>query len=258
MTVDPSTKPTLFSKLFKAGEEGMSDEEVIADAQAYIIAGSDTTAVTLTYLVWSICRDDGIKQNLLEELSSLPDDFDAAHLRDLPYLNGVIDETLHVYGAAPASLPRMVPTGGANLSGFWIPGGTTVTAQAYTMHRNPSVFPRPETFDPSRWATPTKQMKESFMPFGAGSRSKSHSILAGVAIVAEPKLIDVSANQIRCLVCLGINLARMELRLAVALFFRRFPSARVSGREGMVDQDMDEVIYFLLGPKGRRCLIDVY
>ncbi|EOO02154.1 putative benzoate 4-monooxygenase cytochrome protein [Phaeoacremonium minimum UCRPA7] len=171
MAADPSTKPTLFSKLFKAGEEGLSDEEIIADAQAYIIAGSDTTAVTLTYLIWAVCRHREVKRNLLAELATLPHDFNADDLSELPYLNQVIDETLRVYGALPAGLPRIVPPGGANLAGYWVPGGTTVTAQAYTMHRNPLVYPRPETFDPSRWATATKAMKDSLMPFGLGSRS---------------------------------------------------------------------------------------
>ncbi|MBE3046556.1 hypothetical protein IMZ48_29310 [Candidatus Bathyarchaeota archaeon] len=49
----------------------------------------------------------------------------------------------------------------------------------------------------------------------------------------------------------------MELRLAVALFFRSFPNSRVSSLEGMTDKDMEEKIYFLLAPKGKRCLVEV-
>jgi len=48
----------------------------------------------------------------------------------------------------------------------------------------------------------------------------------------------------------------MELRLATALFFRTFPRARVSTAEGMSDDDMKMLIYFLVIPKGKRCLID--
>lgn len=58
------------------------------------------------------------------------------------------------------------------------------------------------------------------------------------------------------IVCIGMHLAKMELRLAAALFFRAFPNARVSGLEGMSDGDMDEAIYFLLAPKGKRCLLE--
>jgi cytochrome P450 len=57
-------------------------------------------------------------------------------------------------------------------------------------------------------------------------------------------------------VCLGLNLARIELRLAAARFFRAFPNARVSSREGMSDKDMDPRVYVLLIPVGGRCLIE--
>ena len=53
-----------------------------------------------------------------------------------------------------------------------------------------------------------------------------------------------------------MHLAKMELRLATALFFRTFAGAKVSSLEGMSDRDMEETIYFLLAPKGKRCLIE--
>jgi hypothetical protein len=51
-------------------------------------------------------------------------------------------------------------------------------------------------------------------------------------------------------------LAEIELRLATALFFRAFPAATVSTLEDMNDEDMDPQIFFLLSPKGKRCLIN--
>jgi len=49
----------------------------------------------------------------------------------------------------------------------------------------------------------------------------------------------------------------MELRLATAFFFRSFPTARMSMREGMCDGDMDMMLHFLLSPKGKRCLVEL-
>lgn len=57
-------------------------------------------------------------------------------------------------------------------------------------------------------------------------------------------------------VCIGIHLARIELRLATALFFRRFPDARISKKEGMSSEDMLMKCFFLMTPKGHRCLIE--
>lgn len=57
-------------------------------------------------------------------------------------------------------------------------------------------------------------------------------------------------------VCIGLHLARIELRLAVAHFFRRFPTARVSMKDGMSEKDMEPKMYFLMAPQGHRCLIE--
>ncbi|KAM6516753.1 hypothetical protein FALCPG4_014926 [Fusarium falciforme] len=171
LAADPTlAKSTLFTKLFDAGKEGLSDEQIRAEALGYIVAGSDTTANTLTYLLWSVCGHKEVKQALLKELQGLPEDFHDEHLRALPYLQQVIEETLRLYSAAPAALPRDVPQAGADLAGFQLPGGVTVTTQAYSLHRDHVVFPEPERFDPTRWATPTPEMKHAFMAFGGGSR----------------------------------------------------------------------------------------
>ncbi|KAI1877584.1 hypothetical protein JX265_003592 [Neoarthrinium moseri] len=169
-------RPTLLSKLYKAGDDGMSFDEVRSNAMAYVIAGSDTTANTLTYIIWTVCKRPEIKSSLLEELQKLPENYEYVDLKPLHYLNLVIEEALRLYPAAPAGLPREIPAGGTDLFGYYIPAGYTVNIGAFSMHRNPSVFPNPENFDPLRWNSPTKAMKESFVPFGGGSRSKFWTI----------------------------------------------------------------------------------
>lgn len=57
-------------------------------------------------------------------------------------------------------------------------------------------------------------------------------------------------------VCIGLHLARLELRLAVARFFLAFPDATMSALEGMSDDDMHMQLFFLGSPKGKRCLIE--
>ncbi|KAF1942105.1 cytochrome protein [Clathrospora elynae] len=219
-------KPTLFTKMFNANEETLPHVEVVANAQAYIIAGSDTTASSLTYLVWAVCRDPSIKSRLAAELGALPDGVKDEDLKALPYLNQVIQETLRCYAAAPANLPRNVPAGGCEIDGYWMPEGTEVQTQAYSMHRDPVVYPEPERFNPSRWESPSKDMKDAFMPFGGGART-----------------------------CIGMHLARMELRIATAKFFRAYPNAKLSTLDGFCDEDMEQIIFFLIYPKNKRCLI---
>jgi cytochrome P450 len=138
-------KPTLMTPLFKAeGEDGLSEWDIVCEAQGYIVAGSDTTAVALTYLVYAVCRDQKVRGRLVAELATLPEDFTEQDTRELPYLGQVINETLRLYSSAPSALKRVVPPEGAYLAGYRLPGGVTVSTQAYTFHRDPTIFPDPE------------------------------------------------------------------------------------------------------------------
>lgn len=56
--------------------------------------------------------------------------------------------------------------------------------------------------------------------------------------------------------CIGLHLAQIELRLATTLFFRTYPNAKVSAREEFTEDDMKQKVYFLMFPKGKRCLIE--
>ncbi|KAK6839182.1 Cytochrome P450 [Apiospora arundinis] len=227
---------TLFSKLYRGpttggNESALTPLELTVDAQAYIIGGSDTLSKTLSYLVWAVCRTPGVQQKLVREIQQrlpLPGQtsFTDAQVRELPYLAMVIEETLRLYPAVPAALPRIVPPDAPELCGQRLPVGTIVTTSAYCLHRDPVAFSEPERFWPERWQNPTKSMKDAFLPFGGGSR-----------------------------VCLGLHLARLEIRLAAARFFHSFPNVEISNLEGMSDDDMEPQWYFVLTPKGKRCLI---
>lgn len=144
-------KPTLFTNLYAASKvkegECFSDREIRNDAQSFIVAGSDTTANTLVYLIWSVLKDKKIQERLVTELDieqvkehGLSDE----HLRGLPYMNQVINETLRLYPVVPSGLPRVVPEKGSTLVGHWLQGGATVTTQLYSLQRDSQIFTDPE------------------------------------------------------------------------------------------------------------------
>ena len=88
------------------------------------------------------------------------------------------------------------------------------------------------------------------MPFSAGTRGKPapKPLKRIEKFKAKLTLHDLG--------CIGIHLARMELRLAAAYFFKSFPSVIMSGKEGMTEADMQPKTFFLLVPKGHRCIVE--
>ena len=108
----------IFANMMAESEKGeyLSEEDVIAEATALIVAGTDTTAVTLTYLVWAVLSRSDLQRAVEEEVGKLKPEFNEADVEQLPLLNAVIEETLRLYGAAPGMLPRMVPE--ASIPGY--------------------------------------------------------------------------------------------------------------------------------------------
>lgn len=141
--LNENPKPTLFTPLFNKGDKGFGDEEIINLAGSNITAGSHTTATVMTYAVWSVCKQPKIRDRLVDEISTLSDGFRHNDIRHLPFLNCVIRESVRLYAAVPSVLPRAVPSGGANFLGYFIPGGTTISTQCYSLHRVEKYFPEP-------------------------------------------------------------------------------------------------------------------
>jgi cytochrome P450 len=137
----------LFGQMLAAteGQEKtmITDSSIRLEAGNLIVAGSDTTAITLTYLVWAVLKDPALQKDLEDEVAGFSEALEQDELKDAPLLNSVIEEALRLYGAAPGALPRVVPAEGVDINGHFLPRGTIVTTQAYTMHRDPSVFPNP-------------------------------------------------------------------------------------------------------------------
>ncbi|KAL2751877.1 hypothetical protein ACRALDRAFT_2045118 [Sodiomyces alcalophilus JCM 7366] len=226
---DAEYQPKLFEKVFAAEKEGtMSAKEIRENAQGYIVAGTDTTAVTLTYLVWAVCRAPArVRKALLDEMAAMAgddDDYEPSleDLKGAKYLNCVVDEALRLYGAAQTGLPKVVPRGGAVLAGYALDAGTTVEAQSYSLHRDERVFADPDTFEPGRWEDASREMRAQLVAFGGGARA-----------------------------CIGIHLAKMELRLGAFHFFRAFPGAEAAAP----DDEMSMKTFFVLAPKAGRCLV---
>ena len=261
-----STKNIFTNVLAQAEKKDgtMTDEEVIIEAGSFIIAGTDTTSTTLTYLIYCVLSNPDLQKLLEDEVEWAEEPLTDASLEKLPVLNAVVKETLRLYGAAPGPLLRVVPNGGATLAGYECPGGTIISSQASDIDSVQNVFcsssdqrhrrglstviqptflirigksfSHPGTyyqgltstsFDHSRWlssAVETEEAKMAFMPFGAGSR-----------------------------ICIGLHLAYMELRLGTAMFFRQCKGAKLAASTTPESMEVENIA--LIEPKGKQCRI---
>lgn len=91
-------------------------------------------------------------------------------LETLPLFNAFLKETLRRWPTLPGPLEREIGADGAMICDFYLPQGTEVTMQAYTLHRDPSVFPEPLNFYPERWLKETPEMRNAFSTFSHGAR----------------------------------------------------------------------------------------
>lgn len=91
--------------------------------------------------------------------------------QSLPYLSGVVKESLRMSMANPTRLARIVSFSGLQMQDLpSIPPGTGVGISAYSLHHNPDVFPQPYDFLPERWLESTPQMLRDSIAFGIGPR----------------------------------------------------------------------------------------
>ena len=111
----------------------MTDEEICAEIGSLMIGGTDTTSVTLTYTAWELAKQPQLQEQIRQELRQLGLDADSgvprySELEKLRLLDAVISEGLRLHPAAPGSLPRVTPPGGAKIMGIWVPEGVRTQA----------------------------------------------------------------------------------------------------------------------------------
>ncbi|KAK0707303.1 cytochrome P450 [Lasiosphaeris hirsuta] len=166
-------RPNLFSNMLAEAEkapdgDGTGDDDVDGDAHrltddairsevaGFLLAGSDTTSMALTYTVWAVLRHPDLQRRLEHELAGLPAAFSDRDLEALPLLGNVLDEALRLYSPGSPGILRLPPREGMTWRGYFIPGDTQVLAQQWTLVRDHALFPDPERFDETRFEQPAE------------------------------------------------------------------------------------------------------
>lgn len=141
-------------------------------------AGSDTTAIALTHVMYYLLKNPQTLSTLRNEVSTAFSNGDPiasyAKVKNLPYLKACLDESLRLLPPLCRGLERRTPPEGMQIAGQHIAGNIRVSVPAYVAHCDPVIFPDPETYRLKRWLESeevTRPMRAAFIPFSTGARA---------------------------------------------------------------------------------------
>jgi cytochrome P450 len=174
---------------------GMDDRQLRDEVLTLLLAGHDTTALTLTWAFVLLATHPSVADRLRTAVRATlgerpPMAGDAARLT---FADHVVSETLRLYPTAWAIGREALRD--TEVGGQRVPRGTTVLISPWTLHRDPRFWDEPEAFAPERWSDDSGQQtpRYAYLPFGAGQR-----------------------------VCIGAGFAQLEATLVLATIVRRF------------------------------------
>ncbi|MGD9784325.1 MAG: cytochrome P450 [Hyphomicrobiaceae bacterium] len=171
------------------------EQQAIDEIKQYLWAGTETTALTLAWALYLLSLHPEAAERVIRESETVLGDREptAADYTALVYTRSVIQETMRLY--PPVWGLIRVAAKDDEIGGKQIRAGDRIVIFGYAAHHNPKFWDEPEEFRPERWMDKSakRQVKYSYVPFGAGKRS-----------------------------CIGGAMSQVENTLALALLLRRF------------------------------------
>ncbi|XP_060075401.1 cholesterol 24-hydroxylase-like, partial [Ylistrum balloti] len=149
----------------------ITDEILLDNFITFLIGGSETTANTLSFMVYLLSQNPHCYKKLQQEI----DDNVAAvsvltpsELDDLPYLDMVMKETLRLYPIAKATYREMARD--CSLGGYHVPVGTDVVVSFYATGRSSKTLTNPHLFIPERFEPTANERVGRYVstPFSVG------------------------------------------------------------------------------------------
>lgn len=192
--------------LLLAGEDPksgrrMSTAELRDNLLTFIVAGHETTALTLAWALYLCAFDQNVQDQARAEAQAVLGDRAAtsADVTALPLIRRVVDEALRMY--PPAAFLSRTAMADDTLLGREVRAGDTVILPIYALHRHHALWPDPDRFDPARFADPKAIDRFAYLPFGDGPR-----------------------------ICIGANFAIQEAVIILATLLARFRFSLVPGK----------------------------
>jgi cytochrome P450 len=201
--VDPKTK------------RKMNTAELRDNLLTFIVAGHETTALTLSWSLYLMGFDQDAQdkaraeaQSVLKGRAATGDD-----VENLPFVRQIIDEALRLY--PPAGIISRTAQKADTLGGREIRPGDTVMIPIYALGRHEQLWDDPNAFKPERFEDRKSIDRYAYLPFGDGPR-----------------------------ICIGASFALQEAVIVLATLLSRFKFIAVKGK------DPEPVMILTLRPNG--------
>lgn len=171
----------------------LTDADISGNVLTMLLAGEDTTAATLAWIIWFLHRHREVMDQASREVKEVLGD-DACptshdQLRLLDFIEACANETMRLKPVAPILLVEAVRE--TVVGGLTVPTGTLLMCLTRPGAIDERHFPDPQTFRPARWVVGTGEpevagsARRAAIPFGAGPRMCPGRYLA----IAEIKMV---------------------------------------------------------------------
>jgi cytochrome P450 len=151
----------------------MSDEEIRDEIITMLVAGHETTATSLAWVIYRLLENPHVLATAQAEVKSVTGDGlqasrpTAEQITELSYLDAVIKETARLNPVLPIAV-RLLETD-TRIGNYELSAGSIVAPCIYLTHRQPELWPEPEAFKPDRFMG-RRVDPYTFFPFGGGVR----------------------------------------------------------------------------------------
>ncbi|HKI00542.1 MAG TPA: cytochrome P450 [Thermoanaerobaculia bacterium] len=164
----------LLSLLLQAHDDAtaMSEQQLRDEVTSVLVAGYESTAVTLTWMFYLLSQNPEVEHRLRQEIASVLGDRapTMADLSSLEYLNRVISESMRCYPAFWAMTRETIADD--EIGGYRVPARSLIVVSPFVTHKHPGFWEEPDRFDPDRFSAERSAGRHrfSYFPFGAGPR----------------------------------------------------------------------------------------
>ena len=161
----------------KEGKAFIITEDNVADiARQLFSAGFGQIATTLDWAIMLMAVHPEVQQKVqkeIEDVVGLGSEIQFDDEKRLPYTVATVHEVLRYHSMAPLAITHSTICD-TELDGYFIPKDTAVIINLYSVHRDSTLFPNPDTFDPDRFikedGSLNKEVMNNVIPFSLGQR----------------------------------------------------------------------------------------